>query len=424
MSQAPALRAPRPLTVGVETLREGLVALAVLTSFVVMFEPAPYDLLFVLAIVLFSLTGLTLPRTLLPFVTLVALYQLGAVLTLSLVISRPDTLKWTVVGVFLAVTGVFYALLLADRTEIRARLIANAWVVAAFFGGALAIIGYFHLGPGSDKFLLYGRAKGAFKDPNVYAPYLIFPALILIQRLYAADRLRQLIFILIPLGVIVSGIFLSFSRGSWGHLIASAALMTGLTILSSPTPARRARILLICCGAAVCATLLILVLLSLPSVSNLFAERASLEQGYDVGRYGRFGRHLLGAQIALVQPLGIGIYEFARLFGSDVHNTYLNAFLSYGWLGGISLIALVIVTAIYGGRYVLSPTPWRPIFICAYSTWLVLMMEAWVIDVDHWRHQWALLGVTWGLIAATARHEKLGSERTAATPRRVASAKN
>lgn len=402
MSASHAYGAGRPLTFSAEGLREGIVWLAVASSFFVMFEPAPYDLLFILAIGVFAATGLNLPRALLPFVLLVILYQLGAVLTLTLVYDRADTQKWTTVGVFLSGTGVFYSLLLAERTEIRGRLIANAWVIAGAIGGALAIVGYFHLAPFSDQLLIYGRAKATFKDPNVYAPYLIFPALVLIQRLYAVD-IRKSLLVLLPLGLIMSGIFLSFSRGSWGHLIGSAALMTALTILAAPTPARRARILLICGAAALGAALLIAVLLSMPSVSSLFAERASLEQNYDVGRYGRFGRHAAGFQLALERPLGIGIFQFAKLFGADVHNTYLNAFMSYGWLGGIALPTLVIVTFVFAGRTILVPTPWRPIFICAFSTWSVLMMEAWVIDVDHWRHQWALLGMTWGFIAATLR---------------------
>lgn len=409
----------RALTFGAEGLREGIVWLAVASSFFVMFEPAPYDLLFILAIAVFAATGLSLPRTLLPFVLLVILYQLGAVLTLTLVYDRADTQKWTTVGIFLSGTGVFYSLLLAERTEIRARLIANAWVIAGAIGGGLAIVGYFHLAPFADSLLIYGRAKATFKDPNVYAPYLIFPALVLIQRLYSVE-LKKSLFVLLPLGLIMSGVFLSFSRGSWGHLIGSAAIMTVLTILAAPTPARRARILLTCGAAAVGAALLIAVLLTLPSVSSLFAERASLEQNYDVGRYGRFGRHAAGFQLALERPFGIGIFQFAKLFGADVHNTYLNAFMSYGWLGGLALPTLVIVTFVFAGRTILVPTPWRPIFICAFSTWSVLMMEAWVIDVDHWRHQWALLGMTWGFIAATIAHQRRGDGAASARMPRAA----
>lgn len=407
MSAAGALRQspPRRLVVTPDLIREGLVWIAVVSSFFVMFEPATYDLVLVGAAVLFVFTGLKLPRLLLPFLLLVVLYQLGAVITLTKVYSRPDTLKWTIVGIFLAITGCFYALFLVERTEARAKLITNAWVIAGAIGGTLAIVGYFHLAPFSDRLLLFGRAKGAFKDPNVYAPHLIFPALILIQRLYVSDFKRSLL-TLVPLGLIVAGILLSFSRGSWGHLVASAAMMTALTVLVAPSPGKRARILVTCFAAILAAVILIIGMLQLPTVASLFEERASLEQNYDVGHGGRFSNHVLGWRMALDEPFGIGIFQFAVRVGADVHNTYLNGFLSYGWLGGISLIVLTLLTLVYGFRYVLAPAPWRPIFICTFSTWTVLMVEAAVIDIDHWRHQWALLGMTWGFIAATAALER------------------
>ena len=396
---------PRGLTISREGLRESIVWIAVVTSFFVMFEPAAYDLLIVGALVLFAFTGLRLPRVLLPFLLLVILYQLGAVIALIKIYDQPKTMMWTIVGVFLAATGVFFSLFLVERTEIRARLISNAWIIAGAISGALAIIGYFHLAPFSESLLLYGRAKGAFKDPNVYAPHLIFPALILIQRLYSAN-FRTSLMTLVPLGLVVAGVLLSFSRGSWGHLIASTALMTALTILAAPSPGRRARILVTCIAAVGAAALLIIALLQIPSVEQLFLERAVLEKSYDTGYGGRFTNHTIGWRVVLDQPLGIGIFQFAKLVGIDVHNTYLNGFLSYGWLGGLSLIALTALTVFYGFRYVLTPAPWRPVFICAFSTWSVLMIEAAIIDVDHWRHQWALLGMTWGFVAANAALER------------------
>ena len=401
----PASRAAHPLTVRRDTIRDGIVWLAVATSSFVMFEPAPYDLLIILALVLFAFTGMKLPRALLPFLLLVILYQLGAVLTLTKVYNATDTKKWTLIGIFLAGTGVFFALFLAERTEARAKLVANAWVISATIGGALAIVGYFHLVPFSEELLRYGRAKGTFKDPNVYAPYLVFPALILMQKLYSSDLKRSIV-MLASLGLIVSGILLSFSRGSWGHFVASAALMTAFAILIAPSPGRRGRILVTCVAAVGAMVLLLIALLQIPAVADLMSQRASLEQNYDVGYGGRFSNHVIGWRMALEEPFGIGIFQFAIKTRSDVHNTYLNGFLSYGWLGGISLIALTAITLVAGLRYVLAATPWRPVFICAFSTWAVLMVEAAIIDIDHWRHQWALLGMVWGFVAATAAWER------------------
>jgi hypothetical protein len=47
---------------------------------------------------------------------------------------------------------------------------------------------------------------------------------------------------------------------------------------------------------------MLVVILSVPQVSELFQERASFTQEYDTGRFGRFGRHILGAELALDHP--------------------------------------------------------------------------------------------------------------------------
>ncbi|KAH2777451.1 hypothetical protein KXW38_009279, partial [Aspergillus fumigatus] len=69
------------------------------------------------------------------------------------------------------------------------------------------------------------------------------------------------------------------------------------------------------------AALMLAVLLSMSSVSDLFEQRASFNQSYDGGRFGRFGRHILGAEMALDLPLGIGPLQFNRYFPEDTHNS-------------------------------------------------------------------------------------------------------
>ena len=75
---------------------------------------------------------------------------------------------------------------------------------------------------------------------------------------------------------------------------------------------------------------LIAVLLSFDSIAEMFKQRASFDQSYDEGRFGRFGRHILGADMALDLPFGIGPLQFHNYFPEDTHNSYLNAFMSGG----------------------------------------------------------------------------------------------
>ena len=119
-----------------------------------------------------------------------------------------------------------------------------------------------------------------------------------------------------------------------------------LTFVTTPLAATRAlRIVLIAIAGVLVMVLILAALLSIDRVAELFKERASLEQSYDVGHLGRFGRHLLGvaarARPAVRhRPAAVP----ASIFPEDPHNTYLNAFLSGGWLSGCVYPTLVLTT--------------------------------------------------------------------------------
>ena len=189
--------------------------------------------------------------------------------------------------------------------------------------------------------------------------------------------------------------------------------MLALTFLTTTSANQRLRIVLIAMGGVAAVAMLLAALLSIDAVANLFKERVSLEQQYDVGQMGRFGRHALGALLALDVPFGIGPMQFSKIFPEDPHNSYLNAFMSGGWLAGVTYPTLVLITLAFGLRYSLVATPRQPIMIAVYSAYTGMMIESLIIDSDHWRHVFLLLGVLWGLIIAT---------RAAVVRRRVAEA--
>jgi hypothetical protein len=72
-----------------------------------------------------------------------------------------------------------------------------------------------------------------------------------------------------------------------------------LRFLTSRSGTARIRILIIAVFGVLAVGALVTVLLSSGKVADLFSERASIELSYDVGRYGRFGRYGLGADLAL-----------------------------------------------------------------------------------------------------------------------------
>src|SRR6202041_4056470 len=211
-------------------------------------------------------------------------------------------------------------------------------------------------------------------------------------------------------------ILLAFSRAAWGGFAITAAFMLALMMLTSRTPAQRTRIVFTSVLAVALVVLLIAVLLSVDSIADMFQQRASFDQSYDEGRFGRFGRHILGADMALDLPFGIGPLQFHNYFPEDTHNSYLNAFMSGGWLAGICYPALIAVTVIMGFRHVFTPVPWQRIYLAIFAAFLGTAGENFVIDTDHWRHFWMMLGAMWGMFAAAQPYKGPSAPTVSAEP--------
>jgi O-antigen ligase len=252
----------------------------------------------------------------------------------------------------------------------------------------------------SALFVRYDRAQGTFNDPNVLGAFLVFPALIALQQVLSG-RTRDILRGGTILMILVVGLLLSFSRAAWGQFAVTAVLMVVMMFITSQSRRERMRLIGLSLAGAVALVLLIGALLSIGQVATLFEERAALEQSYDSGHTGRFGRHILGFLLALERPLGIGPLQFAHIFPEDPHNAYLNSFMSGGWISGICYFTLVLTTIVIGYRTIALQTPWRRTYLAVYAAFLGVAGESAIIDSDHWRHYFLLLGVLWGLICAS-----------------------
>jgi len=75
--------------------------------------------------------------------------------------------------------------------------------------------------------------------------------------------------------------------------------------------------------------------------------------------------------------------------------------MSGGWLAGFAYLTLTLVTAVRGCRFVFARTPWQPTYHVIYAAYLGVACESAIIDIDHWRHYFLILGVLWGLMAVS-----------------------
>src|SRR5579871_574742 len=385
---------------GVPALQRALVWLAGASGAIVFIEPSPYELVTLTAIVLFFATGLRLRLVFMPLVLLLVVLNIGYSIGATALFEDSIVASWIATSWYMAITVVFFAMVLAEDTLARLDMLRRGLVTGAMIASLAAIAGYFNLVPGGhDLLTLYDRARGTFKDPNVLGAFLILPALFVLQNVVTA-RFGKAFRSAIAFAIMSLAILLAFSRAAWGGLILTSVFMLTLMVLTSASRGERSRIVVTTVIAILAAVLLLAVLLSFDSIAEMFRQRASFDQSYDEGRFGRFGRHILGADMALDMPFGIGPLQFHRYFPEDTHNSYLNAFMSGGWLSGISYPALVFLTVILGFRHVFVRVPWQRAYIAIFSAFLGTVGEAFIIDTDHWRHFWMMLGAMWGMISA------------------------
>jgi hypothetical protein len=381
---------------------------------IVFIEPSPYEFATLGAIIIFLATGLRLRLVFIPLLILLFLVNIGYSVSAAYLMDKVEIANWVLTSWYLAATVIFFAMVVSEDTAARLDLLRRGLITGGLIAATAGLAGYFNVVPGGhDLLTLYDRARGTFKDPNVLGAFLVLPMLFALQSV-VSDRFGKSFRSAIAFGIMSLAILLAFSRAAWGQLAITSAFMLVLMVLTSPSRAQRSRIIAMTLAAAVIVALLLMVLLSLDSVAEMFKQRASFDQSYDEGRFGRFGRHVLGAQMALELPFGIGPLQFTKFFPEDTHNSYLNAFMSGGWISGICYPALVFITVIMGFRHVFVRVPWQRAYLAIFAAFLGTVGEGFIIDTDHWRQFWMMLGAMWGMFAAT--HQYMATHQPVAVP--------
>ncbi len=290
----------------------------------------------------------------------------------------------------------------------RAEILRRAYIIAGVCAALAGIVGYFK---GIDILTLYGRARGTFKDPNVYGPFMVLPMLFLLQS-FLAPRSACPVARRVPDhgGRTVPELF-ACRLGPYGVLVGDddGAFVHDHTEWLVPRPPRR-------------------VLSDGKSRGCGSAGRPARGRQCRHGLQGtRFAEPILrhrrkrtvwqpkkSVAELIERPNGYGPLQFRNHFTNDPHQVYLNAFASYGWLGGFSYLALVLITLAIGLRTVFVDTPWQPYFIPVMATYTGVALEGLIIDTDHWRHYYLLLGLVWGFSIATMNFKRRAVTQAAA----------
>jgi hypothetical protein len=247
MLAGPVLARPAPeFRISTERLRCLLLWLTGASGAIVFIEPSPYEVVSFLSLAIFAIGGLTLSAALMPLSVLLVLINVGYSVSGWTVIDDQGIAMWLLTSWYLAVTALFFAAVVGVNTEARLNALTRGCIIGGVVASLAAIIGYSRVFSSlNDLLLLYDRARGTFKDPNVLGAFLVFPTLLALQPVIAG-RLREAAKGVMLLGLFVPAILLSFSRAAWGQIVYTALVMLALTFLTTRSPSQRVRIVRCC----------------------------------------------------------------------------------------------------------------------------------------------------------------------------------
>jgi O-antigen ligase len=354
---------------------------------VVFVDPAPADLILVVVIGIALVTARFQPR-----VPSAALAALAAFLALGL-LSSIGAVDGVAAAVSLATTA--YLVLLASwlsgfvDSPARARLVAGAYLIAAVSSAALGAVALLVAVPGRDVFVEADRARALFQDPNVFGPFLIPIALVLVEdlltpRLFGMRRTMKAAL----LGVLVLGVVLSYSRGAWGNLAVGTVVL--LVVVGLRRGGGR-KVVLVGALAALVAAFVGTILLATGSFDFLL-ERARLQQ-YDAGR---FAGQALGIESAEKYPLGLGPGQFEHYASISAHSAYVRALAEQGVPGLFVFAVFLVSTLVAGvGNAVAGRETYGIGSAALLGAFCGVLVSSFAVDTMHWRHFWIVVALIW-----------------------------
>lgn len=369
---------------------EAAVALGMLIFGVVFVEPAPPDAVLMIVIAVAIVTGrFTLRRIPTAILFLISIFL---VLNLVSVVFAGSSNR---AALFLLITTYLCALSVwitgyVDSSE-RARTIVAplvyGGVVTTLIGFAVLFVSF----PGSSVLNLSDglRARGFFKDPNVFGPYCVFIALLVLSELLEPRLLRARRPLKVAMLVVMAlGVLFAYSRGAW--LNAAVALVVMIVAYTLRRGGGRK-------AASILVALVVLagigsVTLAATGSAGFLSQRAHL-QSYDSQR---FSAQEQGLKIVQANPLGIGPGQFERTVGIASHNTYVRVLAEQGVLGLFVMLGILLTTLGLAARNVVVG---RDTFgigsIFLLAAWCGILANGQFVDTLHWRHAWLVAGLIW-----------------------------
>lgn len=365
-----------------------MVFVALALSSVVIIEPAPVDLLLTLLLVIGLFKGrLSLRRLQNATLVHLATWVLGLTNLFALIQPYPAPASAVFAAVSIYLLASMYLVKMYVVTPYHGYIILAGYCVAGWIAVAGAMLAYTGL-PGT-QFLLYGevRARGFFKDPNVFGPFLVPLFVLMLDELIDPTWPQVPVLVKgLTLTLSLIGVFLSYSRAAWANLGIAVFLYTGVSLLTKRHAGRLLTVLSII--GTITLLLASILLVARPDLVDMLKWRLTLIQRYDTFR---FARQQEGITTAFTHPIGLGPGTFG-----GAHQLYIKTLAEQGVLGFLALLTLLLGITLGVLQAAFKSSKVYGLSSTALLAGLMgTLANGFLIDAIHWRHLYLLLGLSW-----------------------------
>jgi O-antigen ligase len=365
------------------------VTVAAVTLFAaVRFEPAPSDLLILCLVGGSALRG-RIPTRVPPGVALLLMAFIAT--QFASMVNAPDTTRavtYAGTTLYLVLGAAWLSGAVSDRR--LTRLATKGYVVAATLSALAAVAALkLHVPGGSPLVYLDSRAQGLFKDPNVFGPFLVPAAAIVLEDIQRPRLLgwsaRRLVLVL---SVLIAGIVFAFSRAAWLNLAIACTLVVGFAIWRAGglRVALRSTSALAACGLAGFS------LLAATGSLGFLSQRSQVE-AYDASR---FANQAFAFDRATVHVFGYGPGQAETTLPLSTHSAYIRAVYEQGLPGLAVFVGLLLATLLIGLHAAIRDDDLHGVGSAALvGSFAGILANGAFVDTIHWRHMWLIAALIW-----------------------------
>jgi hypothetical protein len=310
------------------------------------------------------------------------------ILSASFIVDVPVAERYFAITVYLAIFAVWLAGYVDSPR--RARLVLLGLLITGVTLSTAACVSLFVGGvPLASRLTGAGRAQGLFHDPNIFGPFMVVLALLVLEELLEPRLLhvrRSFKFLLLL--ACGAGVLFSFSRAAWLNAAVGIFAMLVVVALRRGRRQRRRWRSLVAGRRADRAGAFV----SVTGSATFLSERARL-QGYDTSR---FNAQETGLRLVAVYPFGVGPGQFESYIPVSTHSAYIRALAEQGVLGLVTVFGLLITTLVFAGRNaILGRDTYGLGSAALLGAWCGLMANSAFVDTLHWRHLWIVAALIW-----------------------------